>query len=468
MVNKLLCFFLIFSGLLSQAQDLFKRTYGAEGTFNQGFGLCNSNDQGFMICGATGGFGAVNGGGLVIKTDSVGIQIWAKAFGGGLNDVLKSIIKTNDNNYVAVGFSNSNSDLTIKGWVIKIDNQGNVIWQKQLGTGEWNYFESVRNSADGGLVMAGTTLMSDGSSGWVVKLDLNGDQVWEKLLNINGKESFNDLAAFANGDLILGGATESIGNGLKDAFVVRLNSNGDIIYTKTIGFEGEDVCLGIDTAMNNSFAITGYFTQNDTKKFLIQWLDSDGLTLSDNISGSGPVIGKKIIHRGNNEFVIASDYKPFNAWHALGWITYSQLYVRCNKDFYGNKDSYSFAGALGKNNSFVVVGTTDAFTPGQSSIFMFNMTDSCQDSPTVVVNLATVSDVKIGIYPNPSSQYFNIESVLKPDLIEVYNASGQLVYVEKPIENTSTIPVSQWPDGLFLVKIKLSNQVNFQKVIVQH
>lgn len=468
MVKVKLLILLIISSLSAHSQELFKRTYGAEGTFNQGLGLCNSHDQGFIICGATGGFGAVNGDGLVIKTDSSGIQIWAKAFGGNLNDVLKSIIKTNDGNYVAAGFSNSNDELTIKGWAIKFDDDGNLIWQKQFGSGDWNYIESLKQTNDNGLVMAGTTLMNNGSSGWLVKFDADGNTVWEKFFNIDGKENFFDVAAYSNGDYIVGGYTESIGNGMKDALMVRFDEFGEVIFSKTFGFEGDDVCLGVDTAANNQMAITGYFTQNDEKKFLIQMYDDVGNSLNDNLIGASTVTGKKIIHRGDNEFVVVSDFQPFSAWHALGWISYGGLYMKCNKDFFGNKDSFGNAGALGSNKSFVMVGTTEAFTPGQSSVFMFNMSDSCQTAANVVVNIENVENTKAKIYPNPSTSDFTVETPNKPEIIEITDASGKTFHVEKPIENNTVISVSSWPDGLFLIKIKMKDQVIYRKLIVQH
>lgn len=458
----------ILCSLIAQSQQLFKRTYGAENTFNQGLGLCNSNDDGFVICGATGGFGAVNGDGLVIKTDSLGNQIWAKAFGGNLNDVLKSVAKTSDGNYVAAGFSNSNIDLAIKGWVIKFDDDGNLIWQQQFGVGEWNYFESIKSTSNGSVILAGTALTSTGSSGWLLNIDLEGNVIWEKFFNIDGKESFNDVAAYSNGDLIVGGSTESIGNGLKDALMVRYNQTGDIIFSKTIGFEGDDVCFGVDTTLNNQFAITGFFTQNEEKKFLTQLYDGDGNVLNDNLIGANTVTGKKIIHRGENEFVVISDFQPFNAWHALGWISYSGLFMRCNKDFFGNKDSYGNAAALGKGKSFVMVGTTEAFTPGQSSVFMFNMNDSCQTASNVLVNIDDVEAIQTKIYPNPSNQLVSIETYQKADLIEIIDISGKSIHVEKPMNNTTVIAVSAWNDGLFLVKIKMKDQVIYQKLIVQH
>jgi hypothetical protein len=452
--------------LVGQSQTFFKRTYGAEGTFNQGLGLCSHAD-GFLICGATGGFGAQNGDGLLIKTDADGNQLWAIATGGPFNDVLNKVVLSPDGGFIAVGFSNSDDGFTMKGWIVKYSAEGELIWSKCFGSKAFNQFTSIKNTFDSAYIISGFAIDDGHTMGWIVKLDAQGELIWENFYEFSGNDKLNDIAAFSNGEFVAVGRTTFNSSGDFDVLVMRLNAQGEVMYTKTIGFTGDDEATSVDTGLVNRYGVTGYFTEGGQKRFLASLLDSAGNFINANLSGMPVVQGKRIIHRGGDEFLIASDYQPYDVVNALGWMTWGGIYLRCNKDFFGERNSYAFDGCIGINNSFVLVGTTEAYTPGQSAVFMFNMSDSCTVSNTVITSTLDIEKSDFKLFPNPMQNNLNIEATFAITQLSLFSRDGQLLHTEANFGSSNQVQlIFDLPSGFYIVQLKGRNQVVAKPLVV--
>jgi hypothetical protein len=145
--------------------------------------LCKTQDGGFLIVGASVYLGSPYGDIYVIKTDSLGNQIWAKIYGGTQHDVGVAVKQVENGNFTIVGTTSSfgagNNDI----YLLKIDNAGNVIWSKTYGTPENQFGTSLTNTSDGGYLIRGTThnlLSTFPDITCFIKTDLNGDTLWTK------------------------------------------------------------------------------------------------------------------------------------------------------------------------------------------------------------------------------------------------------------------------------------------------
>lgn len=133
------------------------------------------------------------------KTPSV-IQ-WQKCIGGSQVETANDVDQTKDGGYIVAGYSNSN-DEDVSGnhgkndyWVAKLNSAGSIEWQKSFGGSDNEQAYSVKQTADGGYVVAGTSFSDDGNvtdnpnsicgSGWVIKLNANGGIQWQKALYLN-------------------------------------------------------------------------------------------------------------------------------------------------------------------------------------------------------------------------------------------------------------------------------------------
>lgn len=195
-----LCFFfLCFSKAFTQPEIEWERSYGGS-KFDGPSMIQQTFDGGYIIAGATESFdGDVedykgNSDYWIIKLDNLGNIIWRKTYGGSDTEGANSIQQTNDGGYIVAGnSSSSNGDVgNNKGsfdyWVIKLDNQGDIDWEKNYGGSQWDWAYSTKQTNDGGYVVAGQSESSNRDVGsnkgsddyWVVKLDNRGNIIWEK------------------------------------------------------------------------------------------------------------------------------------------------------------------------------------------------------------------------------------------------------------------------------------------------
>ena len=177
----------------------------------------------------------------LLKTDAQGNMVWQKSFGGSGIDQARKLIKTEDNNYIIVGNSFSNDvDITSnKGgsdyWIIKIDDEGDILWKKNYGGSDFDYATSIKKSKDG-YVLCGYSKSSDthlsvnygNNDFWVIKISEEGDLLWQKNFGGSGLDLAYDLVETQNGHIYVIGDTESNdydieqNKGAKDLLVVKI------------------------------------------------------------------------------------------------------------------------------------------------------------------------------------------------------------------------------------------------------
>ena len=208
---------------------------------------------------------------------------WQKSLGGSGSDIGRSIQQTTDGGYIVVGESNStNGDVTgnhgdFDYWVVKLSSTGAIIWQKTLGgTGSDNAY-SIRQTTDGGYVVAGTSNSNDGDvtgnhgdfDYWIVKLSSTGSIIWQKSLGGSGIDWATSSQQTTDGGYIVIGGSNSIDGditaslGINDYWVVKLSSTGSITWQKSLGGSRNDVGWSIQQRTDGGFIIAGTSDSND-------------------------------------------------------------------------------------------------------------------------------------------------------------------------------------------------------------
>jgi hypothetical protein len=165
---------------------------------------------------------------------------FAKSIGGSLTDIAFSVVQSSDEGYVVVGGTQS---FGAGGWdfyVVKLDSSGNVIWTKTIGGSDWDEATSIIQSSDGGYVVAGYT-ESFGAGGedrgdiYVVKLDSSGNVQWTKTIIGRSSDDFPwSIIQGSDGGYVVAGATESLGAGGWDFYVVKMDANGNVCFSQNI------------------------------------------------------------------------------------------------------------------------------------------------------------------------------------------------------------------------------------------
>lgn len=222
----------------------------------------------------------------VVKIDPSGNIIWQKCYGGTGIDRGYASCTTNDGNFLIAGITESgyphieNNKGISDYLVIKIDPNGNTIWQKTYGGSNVDDCTGIKKTADGGFVLCGNSRSSDGEVGlnkgeldvWVLKIDENGIIQWQITLGGSKSDFANTIIEDKNGNFLIAGETysfdydavENHSNEIsRDYFIIKLNNQGQKIWVRCYGGSDNDYARGIIETNSDEYVIIGESYSND-------------------------------------------------------------------------------------------------------------------------------------------------------------------------------------------------------------
>lgn len=220
----------------------------------------------------------------VVKTDASGALQWQKSYGGTNNETGMSVVQMADGGYIVGGFSSSN-DFDVSGrhgtnydaWIFKISSSGALEWQKMYGgTGDDGVTGMVKTS-DNGCILTGYTNSTNGDiSGnhgsydcFILKLNTNGDILWQKLYGGSYSDQGNAIIPTSDGGFMIAGEVSSPNanvpnfQGSYDYWAIKLDAAGDIQWQKAMGGTDSDVALATAEAADGGFVLAGYTYSRD-------------------------------------------------------------------------------------------------------------------------------------------------------------------------------------------------------------
>ena len=192
----------------------------------------------------------------LMKLDAKGAIQWQKAYGSH-GDGVYSVQQTEDGGYVVAGVTGS--ERFSAAWVGKLDAQGEIQWQKAYGGEHGETAYSIQQTMDGGYIIAGVTNSSEkgDQDAWIWKVDAQGEIQWQKGYGGQHGEGAYSIHQAADDGYILAGVTNSFGNGDYDAWVLKLDASGEVQWQKTYGAQHGDVALAIQQAKDGGYIVAG-------------------------------------------------------------------------------------------------------------------------------------------------------------------------------------------------------------------
>jgi hypothetical protein len=349
--------------------------------YDDGKSLIQTSDGGYAIAGYTFSFGAGKMDVYVVKLDANGNLQWTKTIGGKNADGGSSLIQTSDGGYAIAGATTSFGAGEWDVYVVKLDANGNLQWTRTIGGGDWDEGHSLIQTSDGGYAIAGFT-KSFGAGGkdvYVVKLDANGNLQWTKTIGGENDDRGNSLIQTSDGGYAIAGETSSFGAGENDVYVVKLDANGNLQWTKTIGGESWDWGHSLIQTSDGGYAIAGYtqsFGAGSGDVYVVK-LDANGnLQWTKTISGPESEAGFSLIQTSDGGYAIAGYTKSFGP---EDW----DVYV-VKLDANGNLQWTKTIGAKNKNYSkssliqtsdggYAIAGHTESFGAGEKDVYVVKL-----------------------------------------------------------------------------------------------
>jgi hypothetical protein len=274
-----------------------------------GVSLIQTSDGGYAITGLTKSFSAGGHDVYVVKLDANGNLQWTKTIGGPESEEGNSLIQTSDGGYAIAGFTKSFGTGELDVYLVKLDANGNLQWTKTIGGKKEDVGTSIIQTSDGGYAIAGST-RSFGAGEWdvyLVKLDANGNLQWTKTIGGKKEDVGTSLIQTSDGGYAIAGSTRSFGAGEADVYVVKLDARGNLQWTKTIGGPKGDWGFSLIQASDGGYAIAGptySFGAGETDVYVVK-LDARGnLQWTKTIGGPKGDWGFSLIQASDGGYAI--------------------------------------------------------------------------------------------------------------------------------------------------------------------
>ena len=311
------CAFLGCSSLFSEclAQASFSATAGHTDFYNRGNSVRQTPDGGYIVAGRTVSFGIGGVQAYLVKTDALGKTTWTKDYGGRGSEEANSIQVTHDGGFVFTGYSNSNNG---KGdvYLVRTNDIGDTLWTKTFGGLGIDGGNSVWETKDNGFIITGETYSyGDGTvNAYLIRTDDKGEVIWTQTFGGNGIEQGNSVQETTDGGFIITGRTNSFGAGDYDVYLIRTDNKGKKIWMHTFGGSGSEDGRSVKQTNNGGFIITGYtmsYGQGGSDIFLIR-ADKDGNQIwTQTYGGATDDLGNAVQETHDGGFVIAGHTNSF-------------------------------------------------------------------------------------------------------------------------------------------------------------
>jgi hypothetical protein len=270
----------------------WNKTYGGA-TADDLYTVLQTDDEGYIMVGYTTSFGAGAADGRLIKVDSSGNLLWNHTYGGtGVDDTV-SMVKTSDNGYALVGYTRSFGAGGTDFWLVKVDLDGVMQWNKTYGGLNDDSAHSVVQTSDGGYALAGFTYSfgSGDKDFWLVKVDSSGNTEWNKTFGGTGTEDAASLVKTVDGGYLLAGSASTLVAGSSDVLIIKVDSSGNLLWSQTCGGTGADYAYSVIQTSDGGFALVGNtasFGMGSTDCYLVKIASEIPGSISSELPRSSP------------------------------------------------------------------------------------------------------------------------------------------------------------------------------------
>ena len=421
----------------AQAPDtLWTRTYG-ELDNEEPHGICQTPDGGYIVAGITNSIGAGDWDIYLIKTDADGDTMWTQTYGGSNPDAAHAMCCAPDGGYVVVG----TRDIT--DWnvlMMKTDSSGNVLWTEEDGGMLRDWLNGVCLNPGGGYVAVGEINVNSWSTSGnlgILAFEDNGNQTWIRSYGGDNYDGGTSIDTTANG-YIIAGFTNSYGAGGSDVWLVRTNASGISQWTQTFGGVEDDWASSVSSTADGGYVIAGYTASYGAgcwDAYLIKtdsngdsvWTRTYGGNLYDAalhvfetddggyiVTGFTGGIGEWI---GGDIWIMKTDENGDELWTS----TYGGAY-----------EDWGFITRPTIDGGYIIAAKTRSFGAGETDIYLIKLaseTGIAENEGSVIRHLVPGATIVRGPLPLPTGKEYKIFDISGREVRNVDPAPG-IYFVE--------------------------------------
>jgi hypothetical protein len=523
--------FIILSVLLVNisvySQSKFQKIF--EKGLTTSYGAQQTSDGGYIMGGLY-QISATNFDFLAVKTNDIGDTLWTKTYGGIGDEECYAMQKTTDGGYIFVGIDSSSGLGSFNVYLVKTKANGDTLWTKSYGGNNQDFAQAVQQTADGGYIIAGySNSFSAGADDdvYLLKTDASGNLSWSKTYGGYYGDGAFAVKQTIDGGYILAGYTSSFGisphGNVNDFYVLKTNATGTLTWSKTYGQDGDDWAYGVIQTQDGGYAITGHTNVDSTVAYSDLYLiktDANGDTLfTKSFGGPNYEKGLSIIETNGGGLAIGGSTYSFGngssdvyllKTNANGGFIFNSTFGVPGNDFaytisQTSDKGYFLSGyttnTVVSNSSFYIIKTDslgkdscDQTTPTptiHSGVAIVGSPATVVGSPATIKANNTHTSISYGvtvfdpcpqttsiknankqaaftIYPNPSSGNITIRTgdLKENTQVIIYNQLGQIV-LTKQINSAFTNLNLDVNAGVYQVRILNGNGLVYQTKIIK-
>ena len=319
---------------------------------------------GYVVAGYTSNFTPNDTDGLVLRMNTNGDTLWSLVYNGpsSKEDCFYKVVPTADGGFVLCGYSRSFGSGD-NAFYMKLNSNGVIQWVKNWGGSGIERAQDIVELPDGKFVLCGYTTSSPARyyDAFILKIDQNGNTLWSKIFGGTAYDDANSLKLLADGGFIMGGQSNN------QLYLIRTNSNGDAIWTQSFGTSGIDniecvnyaqggdgFILAGTTAGAGAGGEDGYLVKTDTGGVQI-WAKTYGGALNDGFHRIEPTSDGGYIGSGTSS---EGPWVNPNIWLVKVGVDGTKTW---EKFFGGNNHDHGYSGQQTSDGGYITVGHTHSF-----------------------------------------------------------------------------------------------------------
>jgi len=300
---------------------------------------------------------------------------FAKTYGGTDLDWASSVQQTSDGGYIVAGYTASFGASSWDIFLIKTDANGNIQWAKTYGGTDEDRAHSVQQTSDGGHIVAGVTFSfgTGYSDAFLVKTDANGNIVWAKTYGGTYSDYAYSVQQTSDGGYIVAGHTNSFGAGY-DAFLVKTDANGNIVWAKIYGGTDDDIAYSVQQTSDSGYIVAGVtlsFGTGGPDIFLIKTDANGNIVWTKTYRGTGWNEAYSVQQTSDGGYIVAGGKWSFGAgYDALLVKTDANGNIQWAKTYGGTDYDIAFSVQQTSDGGYIVEGVTLSFGAGGGDVFL--------------------------------------------------------------------------------------------------
>lgn len=271
---------------------VWQKSFGKSSGPDHGYDILQTSDGGYLALGGTSTYGQGGYDLWLIKLTADGTEQWNKTIGGATMEEPKSFTKAVDGGYVIVGITDASDDMGDM-LVVKTNDAGDVSWQKTFGNPESGEDGICIKTVSNGYIVLGSLYDMNGTESlWVIHLDSQGTVTWDRQIAANGSLHGTSITPTTDGGYFITGTLFDMVNWVSDVYLVKLNTQGSTQWDKILDISDglcDEANAGIQ-ARDGGYVVVGstgnlHDWEGDT--FLLKIQAEAGVVLDSVTAGLG-------------------------------------------------------------------------------------------------------------------------------------------------------------------------------------